>query len=84
MGCSEDFLTFIRFASRRAGRPLARLQVAGAGMAGVPARTIQGLARHATLAVTMGYMHLSPSALDDGIAIERWRADQRQAPVLGS
>jgi integrase len=36
-------------------------------MAGVPARTIQELARHATMAVTMRYMHLSPSALDAGI-----------------
>jgi integrase len=36
-------------------------------MAGVPAMTIKDLARHATLAVTMKYMHLSPSALDDGI-----------------
>jgi integrase len=34
---------------------------------GVPAKTIQELARHTTLAVTMRYMHLSPSALDDGI-----------------
>jgi integrase len=38
-------------------------------MAGVPARTIQELARHKSLAVTMRYMHLSPSAKDDGIAL---------------
>ena len=38
-------------------------------MAGVPAMTIKELARHKSLAVTMRYMHLSPSAKDDGIAM---------------
>jgi site-specific recombinase XerD len=37
-------------------------------MDGVPAKTIQELARHSDLSVTMRYMHLSPSALDEGIA----------------
>jgi integrase len=36
-------------------------------MAGVPARTVQELCRHATLDVTMRYMHLSPNAVDEGI-----------------
>jgi hypothetical protein len=36
-------------------------------MAGVPARTIQELARHASLGTTQRYMHLSPSAVDEGI-----------------
>jgi integrase len=38
-------------------------------MAGVPAMTIKELARHKSLAVTMRYMHLSPSAKDEGIAM---------------
>ncbi len=55
------------------GIEIAPLQLAAlllehdAAMAGVPAKTIQELACHTTLAVTMRYMHLSPSALDDGI-----------------
>jgi integrase len=40
-----------------------------AAMAGVPAKTIQELARHSTLLTTMRYMHLSPSAKDEGIAM---------------
>jgi integrase len=67
---------WVERAERKAGLPeTGKLHVlrhsfcSHAAMAGVPARTIQGLARHATLAVTMGYMHLSPSALDDGIAM---------------
>lgn len=42
-----------------------------AAMAGVPAMTIMGLARHTSLAMTMRYMHLSPSALDEGIDMLR-------------
>lgn len=38
-------------------------------MAGVPAKTIQELCRHASLSITMRYMHLSPSATDEGIAM---------------
>lgn len=38
-------------------------------MAGVPAMTIKELARHSTLLTTMRYMHLSPSAKDEGIAM---------------
>lgn len=38
-------------------------------MAGVPARTIQELARHASLSITMRYMHLSPNATEEGIAM---------------
>ncbi len=37
-------------------------------MANVPARTIQELARHADLATTMRYMHLSKDAKEEGIA----------------
>lgn len=36
-------------------------------MAGVPARTVQELCRHASLDVTMRYMHLSPNAVEEGI-----------------
>jgi integrase len=38
-------------------------------MAGVPARAIQRLAGHRSLATTMGYMHLSPGATASGIAV---------------
>jgi integrase len=65
---------WIESAERKAGLPVTgKLHVlrhtfaSHAAMAGVPARTIKDLARHATLDVTMRYMHLSPSALDDGI-----------------
>jgi integrase len=45
-------------------------------MAGVPAMTIKELARHKSLAVTLKYMHLSPSAKDEGIAmLARSRAE---------
>lgn len=67
---------WVERAERKAGLPVTgKLHVlrhsfcSHAAMAGVPARTIQELARHATMAVTMRYMHLSPSALDDGIAM---------------
>jgi integrase len=36
-------------------------------MAGVPARTVQELCRHASLDITMRYMHLSPNAVEEGI-----------------
>jgi site-specific recombinase XerC len=43
--------------------------------AGVPARAIQELARHKDLATTLRYMHLSPNATEQGIAmLERFRA----------
>lgn len=67
---------WIMRAEKKAGLPqTGRLHVlrhtfaSHAAMAGVPARTIQELSRHTTMAVTMRYMHLSPSALDDGIAM---------------
>jgi integrase len=67
---------WIEKAERKAGLPVTgRLHVlrhtfcSHAAMAGVPARTIQELARHASLAITMRYMHLSPSAKDEGIAM---------------
>jgi site-specific recombinase XerD len=50
-------------------------------MAGVPARTVQELARHTTLAVTMKYMHLSPSAKDDGIDMLARSRDEGGKPV---
>jgi hypothetical protein len=50
-------------------------------MGGVPAKTIQELARHSDLSVTMRYMHLSPSALDDGIAMLTRSREQGGVPV---
>lgn len=38
-------------------------------MAGVPAKTTQELCRHASLSVTTRYMHISPNATDEGIAM---------------
>ena len=38
-------------------------------MDGVPPRTIQELAGHRSLTTTMGYMHLSPAAVREGIAM---------------
>ena len=65
---------WIMRAERKAGLPqTGRIHVyrhtfcSHLAMAGVPAKTIQELARHTSLAVTMRYMHLSPSAKDEGI-----------------
>ena len=65
---------WIERAEKKAGLPVTgRIHImrhtfcSHSAMAGVPARTIQGLARHATLASTLPYMHLSPSALDEGM-----------------
>jgi site-specific recombinase XerD len=38
-------------------------------MKGAPARAIQELAGHENLSTTQRYMHLSPSALDQAIAL---------------
>jgi len=47
-------------------------------MNGVPARTIQALAGHQSLMTTQRYMHLSPSAIQDGIrALEQRPSFQR-------
>jgi integrase len=68
--------TWIERVERKAGMPVTgRLHVlrhtfaSHAAMAGVPAMTIKELARHSTLLTTMRYMHLSPSAKDEGIAM---------------
>jgi site-specific recombinase XerD len=51
-------------------------------MAGVPAKTIQELCRHASLSITMRYMHLSPNATDEGIAmLTKSRGDGGKAVV---
>jgi len=68
--------TWVERIERQAGLPVTgRIHVmrhtfcSHGAMAGVPAMTIKDLARHSSLATTMRYMHLSPSALDDGIAM---------------
>jgi site-specific recombinase XerD len=38
-------------------------------MRGVPVRTIQELAGHASITTTMRYMHLTPSAMDEAIRV---------------
>jgi integrase len=66
---------WIRRAERAAGLPeTGRIHVyrhtfaSHLAMAAVPAKTIQELARHSSLMTTARYMHLSPSAKDEGIA----------------
>jgi integrase len=63
-------------AERKAGLPeTGRIHIARhtfashLAMAGVPANTIKELARHSSLTVTAKYLHLSPSAKDEGIAM---------------
>lgn len=65
---------WIERAERKAGLPATgRMHVyrhtfaSHLAMAGVPAKTIQELARHADLTTTMRYMHLSPNAVKAGI-----------------
>ena len=54
-------------------------------MASVPAKTIQGLARHVSIMTTARYMHLSPSAADAGIdALDAWRRGTDVARVDSS
>jgi len=52
-------------------------------MAGVPARTIQEMARHSDLSTTMRYMHLSPSAMKAGIEMLDESRKRGGAPVIG-
>ena len=66
--------TWVSVVERRAGLPVTgRIHIfrhtfcSHLAMAGVPAMTIKDLARHENLATTMRYMHLSPSAKDQGI-----------------
>jgi len=44
-------------------------------MRGAPAKAIQELAGHTSLATTLRYMHLSPSALDEAIGLLNVRAE---------
>jgi Phage integrase family len=54
-------------------------------MAGVPVKTVQELARHRSLAATMRYMHLSPSAKDEGISmLVRSRGEGGRSVALGA
>lgn len=52
--------------------------------AGVPARTIQRLARHKDLATTQRYMHLSPNAADQGIKMLEEFRTHGGVPVIGA
>jgi integrase len=54
-----------------------------AAVAGVPARTIQEAARHSDLGTTQRYMHLSPSALKEGIEMLARSRAAGGAAVLG-
>jgi len=72
----KDIRNWVERVEKKANMPITgRLHVlrhtfaSHAAMAGVPAKTIQELARHSTLLTTMRYMHLSPSAKDEGIAM---------------
>jgi integrase len=79
-------------AERRAGLPeTGRLHIARhtfashLAMAGVPARTIQDLARHSSLSTTARYLHLSPSATAEGIAmLDRSRRAHEGAGNIGA
>jgi hypothetical protein len=54
-------------------------------MAGVPAKTIQELARHRSFAATIRCMHLSPSAKDEGISmLVRSRGEGGRSVVVGA
>lgn len=79
---------WVQSAERRANLPqTGRLHVfrhtfaSHLAMAGVPARTIQELARHEDLSTTMRYMHLSPSAKDEGINMLVRSRDEGGKPV---
>ncbi len=48
-------------------------------MRGAPVRTIQELAGHASITTTMGYMHLTPSAAREAIAL--LESDRSGPPV---
>lgn len=79
-------------AERRAGLPeTGRMHIfrhtfaSHLAMAGVPPKTVQELARHRSLAATMRYMHLSPSAKDEGIdMLVRCRAEGGRAVAAGA
>jgi integrase len=79
-------------AERRAGLPeTGRMHVyrhtfaSHLAMAGVPAKTIQELARHRSFAATMRYMHLSPSAKDEGISmLVRSRVEGGRSVAVGA
>ncbi|HSQ62254.1 MAG TPA: tyrosine-type recombinase/integrase [Polyangiaceae bacterium] len=78
-------------AERKAGLPLTgRMHIyrhtfcSHLAMAGVPAKTIQELARHTSLSVTMRYMHLSPSAKDEGIEMLAQSREAGGRPVAAS
>ena len=51
--------------------------------AGVPAKTIQALARHSSLSTTERYMHLSPNAPNEGIEMLMRSREKGGAAVLG-
>jgi hypothetical protein len=82
---------WVQLVEKRAGLPVTgKLHVyrhtfgSHLAMAGVPARTIQELARHESLNTTMRYMHLSPGAKDEGIAMLTRSRDAGGKPVAMS